>query len=215
MASQTAPQPAPRRVRKRILIPSVLLAIAALAGAWLWWRGTFADTTVRNPASAAEGAVTQLVSQDGRTFVRSAIIVDAPPKDVWNVITDYDSHPRFIRYIAELSSRKLDDGRVRLIGVAHSRLWGDFAFEVDVTHDVPPPEGEYAATWHEENKSGFVVNRGGWELKPFGTGQTLVVFSKQSELAGYPNFVIRNILLDRLGAIVRAVRDETLKRRHG
>lgn len=215
MATDAAAQPQMRRVRKRIWIPSVLLGLLVLAGAWLWWRGTSADTVEHNPASAADGAVTQLLSQDGRTFIRCAIVVPAPPRAVWNVVTDYDSHPKFIRYVGKLSSQKMDDGRVHLSGVAHSRLWGDFPFESDVTHAEKPAQGEYAATWHEEGKAGFLVDRGGWTVKGLPADQSLLIFTLQMEIQGYPNFLVRNILMDRVGTIVESVRDEVARRGRG
>jgi uncharacterized membrane protein len=212
MAIDAAAHPRKRRVRKRIWIPSALLGVLMLSVAWLAWRGTNAETMERNPASAADGAITQLLSQDGRTFVRTAIVVPAPPATVWKVVTDYDSHPKFIRYIASISSQERDDGRVRITGVAHSRLWGDFPFESDVTHAEKPTQGEYAATWHEEGKAGFVVDRGGWTVKRLSDDQTLLIFTLQMEIEGYPNFLVRNILMDRVGAIVQSMRDEVAKR---
>jgi uncharacterized protein YndB with AHSA1/START domain len=205
-------QPQPRRVRKRILIPSILLALMLLAAGWLWWRGTMAETAPRDPATAADGPVTQLLTQDGRTFVRSAIVVAAPPEEVWRVVTDYDSHPKFMPYIAELAQQKLDDGRVRLTGVARTHVWADWPFEIDVTEKADRAKGEYSATWHEENKTDFAVNRGGWTVRPHGAKQTLVVFTKQAELSGYPNFLIRNIMMNRVGELLSAVRDEVARR---
>jgi uncharacterized protein YndB with AHSA1/START domain len=212
MATDAPAQPQKRRVRKRIWIPAILLAVLALAVAWLVWRGTNAETAERNPASAADGAVSQLLSQDGRTFVRAAIVVPAPPAAVWKVVTDYNSHPKFIRYVKEESSQKRDDGRVHLTGVAHSRLWGDFPFERDVTHTEKPAQGEYAASWHEEGKAGFLVDRGGWKVLGLPDDQSLLIFTQQMEIEGYPNFLVRNILLDRAGAIVQSMRDEAATR---
>ena len=178
MAIDTAAQPQKRRVRKRLWIPSVLLALLLLAFGWFWWRGTSADSVERDPATAADGAVTQLLTQEGRTFIRCAIIVPAAPAAVWKVVSDYDSHPKFIRYIGAMSSQKLDDGRLRLTGVAHSRLWGDFPFVSDVTHAEKPAHGEYAASWHEDNKAGFLVDRGGWMVKRLPGDQSLLVFRR-------------------------------------
>ena len=104
MATDAAAQPHKRRVRKRIWIPSAMLGVLLLSAGWLVWRGTSAETVERNPASAGDGAVTQLLTQEGRTFVRCAIVVPAPPAAVWKVVTDYDSHPKFIRYVSELST---------------------------------------------------------------------------------------------------------------
>jgi ribosome-associated toxin RatA of RatAB toxin-antitoxin module len=214
MASAPADTPK-RRVRKRLLIPSVLLALMALSVIWLWWRGTFADTQERNPASATDGPVTQLLTKDGRTFVRAAVVVDAAPAAVWQVVTDYNNHPKFLPYIAELSSQKTGDGRMRLIGVARTHVWVDWPFEIDVRHTEDPEQGAYVAAWHEENKNEFKVNRGDWTVNPHGAGQTLLIFTKQSELSGYPNFLIRNILMNRVGALMRGMRDEVAVRRRG
>jgi uncharacterized membrane protein len=216
MAADAPPaKPQRRRVRKRIWIPSVLLAAVLIAFVWLWWRGTMADTAPRNPASVSDGVVTQLLQvNDAAIAVRSAVIVDAPPEAVWRVVSDYDSHPKFVPYIAELSSSKLDDGRVRLTGRARSRIWGDWPFEIDVVHTETPGKS-YQAEWNEKDKSGFAINRGSWKLTPAGERQTLLAFTKQMEVPGYPNWVVRNILLDRLGSIVRAMRDEAIKRNRG
>jgi ribosome-associated toxin RatA of RatAB toxin-antitoxin module len=207
-----AVQPQKRRVRKRIWIPSMLLVMFVLFIGWLMWRGTSAETVERNPASADEGPTTQLLSQEGRTFIRTAIVVPAPPAAVWKVVTDYDSHPKFIRYIGALSSRKLDDGRVHLTGIAHSRMWGDFPFESDVTLSEKPDQGEYMAKWDEEDKAGFRVDRGSWTVKRLAGDQSLLIFTLQMEVKGYPNFLIRNILMDRVGTIVESMRDEVVKR---
>ena len=215
MATDAAAQPQKRRVRKRIWIPIALLGVVVLFALWLVWRGTSTETVERNPTSAADGAVTQLLYQQGRTFVRTAIVVPAPPAAVWKVVTDYDSHPKFIRYISELSSQKRDDGRVHLTGVAHSRLWGDFPFESDVTHTEKPAQDEYAASWHEEAKAGFLVDRGGWKVLRLSDDQSLLIFTLQMEIEGYPNFLVRNILMDRVGTIVQSMRDEVVKRRRG
>jgi uncharacterized protein YndB with AHSA1/START domain len=214
-ASPGAPPPKRRRFRKRFWIPSALVAALLLAIAWAWWRGTRVETEIRNPANAAEGPVTQLIAQEGRTFVRTAIVVPAPPQDVWQVVTDYDSHPKFIRYVASLSSEKLDGEKVRLSGVAHSRLWGDFPIEVVVTHSERPAERAYEAVWREEGKAGLAVDRGGWTLTVLPNNESLLVFTKESEVHGYPNFLIRSILLDRVGTIVENVRDEVARRGRG
>ena len=104
---------------------------------------------------------------------------------------------------------------MHLTGVLHSRLWGDFPFESDVTHTEKPAQGDYAASWHEEGKAGFLVDRGGWMVKRLPDDQSLLIFSLQMEIEGYPNFLVRNILMDRVGAIVQSMRDEVTKRGRG
>src|SRR5947209_2458559 len=100
----TAPAPPPpprRRIRKRILIPAILLGLALIVFLWAYIRGTWADTEVRNPRTADEGPITQLYrapAPDGGIHVRCAIIVEARPRDVWAGVTDYVHHPEFLPY---------------------------------------------------------------------------------------------------------------------
>jgi uncharacterized protein YndB with AHSA1/START domain len=215
MATDAPAQPRKRRLRKRYLIPALLLALLVVVFAWLYRRGTVAETAERDPRSPADAAVTQLVSRDGRTFVRCALVVDAPPADVWRVVTDYDHQAEFLPYVGQLSSERLGGGRVRVRGVAHSRLWGDWPFESVVTEEEHPDRGEYAVTWDEEDAGGLAVNRGGWALAPAGEGQTLLVYTLQIEMPNYPTFLIRNILMDRVASVLRAVRDEVARRGRG
>jgi hypothetical protein len=86
-----------------------------------------------------------------------------------------------------------------------------------VTHVESPQSGEYSALWSEEESGPFKIDRGGWSLSPVDKAQTqtLLVFTIQIELKDYPNFLVRNIIMDRLHSILKAVRDETLKRKLG
>ena len=43
--------------------------------------------------------------------------------------------------------------------------------------------------------------------------QTLLVFTLQIELKKYPNFIVRNIIMDRLHSVLKSMRDETLRRK--
>ena len=49
-------------------------------------------------------AITQLYKKpNGNVEVRCAVVVDAPPKDVWAVVTDYPSHAKFLPYVKEVA----------------------------------------------------------------------------------------------------------------
>src|SRR5262249_42961400 len=89
-----SPPTTPRkRLGKRTRVLLVLLAVVAplLAGAYV--PGTWADTTLRDPGSPADGVVCHLYrTPDGHTPVRCAVLLDYPIDKVWKVITDYDRY---------------------------------------------------------------------------------------------------------------------------
>jgi uncharacterized protein YndB with AHSA1/START domain len=215
MSSTPATQPGrPRRLKKRVLIPVVLLGLLLLLFAWLFVRGTWADSTARNPHSAAEGPVVQLLTgEPGRKEVRCALIVDRPPAEVWAVLTDYPHFADFFRYVSRIEVKSRTDQEVHLEGLAHSRLWGDWPFEVKVHHQTWPDKGAYVASWDDPDEE-LPVNRGSWVLEPAGGGRdkTLIVYTLQIETRHYPAFLVRNVLLDRIARIVVSARDEVQRR---
>lgn len=204
----TAP---PRRVRKRVWIPLLVLALFVTLATVAYFRGTLADTQPRFPATAAEGTLTHLYQRpDGNIEVRCSIVVPAAPDKVWKVVTDYGHHAEFLPYVSSLRASSLPGGQVLVEGVAHSRLWGDFPFRSKVTHDEKKGEQGYSASWSEEADG--VVNQGAWLVKPAGPGQTLVTYCLRAEVKPYPDWLVRNILMDRLFTVLGALRDEVQKR---
>jgi len=218
MSTTPVPQAAqPQRAKKRIYIPLILLVLLVLLGVGFYVRGTWADTVEKNPSGPDAGTVTQLLQKaNGNVVVRSAVVVDAPPKDVWAVVTDYASHRQFLPYISKVEATKQADGRFLIDGVAQSRIWGDWPFQSLVTHSEAPDDAEYSTQWSEEDKDVFKVSRGTWTVTPFDKAnkQTLLVFTLQIELKNYPNFIVRNIIMDRLHSVLKSMRDETLRRKN-
>jgi carbon monoxide dehydrogenase subunit G len=213
-SSSTTATPAPRRVKKRLVIPVILLALVVLLLVVLSIRGTWADDVEKAPASADEGTLTQLYrGPDGGIYVRCALVVEAPPREVWAVVTDYNHQAEFLPYVSQMSGEPEADGRYHIRGVAHSRLWGDWPFESQVTLEEHPDRGEYRAFWGEEGTGELAINRGSWVLRPAGEGRTLLSYALQIEVARYPAFLVRNIIMDRLHLVVSAVRDEVQRRR--
>jgi ribosome-associated toxin RatA of RatAB toxin-antitoxin module len=211
MATTATPVPGKRRVRKRILIPALLVGFFLLVLVVLVVRGSWADEQERNPATVAQGTITQLYrTPEGKTPVRCAIVVPASASFAWQVVTDYENHARFMPYVSQLSSRELKDGRTHIEGVAHSRIWGDWPFQSTVSHEE---KGQTYRAWWEESDHFLAVNRGSWQVSSTKDGESLVVFSLEIEVAGYPNFLIRNILMDRLHTVLQALREEVQRRK--
>lgn len=210
-ARTPAPEPA-RRVKKRWLIPGILLGLLAVGMAWVAIRGTWADAEVRNPTSAAEGPVAQLVQEpSGRKVVRSAMIVPYPIDRVWAVVTDYDHFDQIFPYLRGTRGQHDPDGRWHMTARAGWPGVLDWAIETHITHKTSPASGNAAqpedmASWDEPGGE-LLVNRGSWDLRPAGTGETLIVYTLDIEVARFPNFMVRAALLDRVSNIMRAVAD--------
>jgi len=205
----------PKRVKKRIYLPLIFILMLFGVGIVFYVRGSWADTAERNPSGPDAGTLTQLLNRDGNVEVRCAVIVNASPQDTWAVISDYASHHKFVPYVTKVESTKKDDGKILIDGVAHSRIWGDWPFRSLVAHHENPADGIYSAEWSDEDKDVFKVNRGGWRLTPTDKSQkqTVLAFSLQIELKQYPNFIVRNVIMDRLDSVLKAMRDETIRRK--
>jgi carbon monoxide dehydrogenase subunit G len=208
----TPPAPPHRRhLQKRILIPAALAVVLAVVLVAAFVRGTWADTAPKDPATAANGIHHQLYqAPDGRKQIRCAVILDYPVEEVWATVTDYGQYAAIFPTLESARAEDTADGGHHLTGAARSLL-GTFPFDV-VFHNEEEPGKKYVGSW--EGGSGAVrVLRGSWTVTPAGQGQTLLVFSSEAEVAGYPNWVVRNVLLSRQPRVVAAV-GEHLRQKH-
>jgi uncharacterized membrane protein len=200
------PTPPRKRLGKRTRVLLVILAVFALLLVGAYIRGTWADTTPRDPASPADGVVCHLYrTPDGHTPVRCAVLLDHPIDKVWKVITDYDRYGEIFPTLRSAPVKVTRGGaeRVHLSGLASS-VFGDWPFDIHITHEESPQNR--IASWHDRGAD-VLVNRGSWKLTPKGEGRTLLVYSLEVEIKGYPNFLVRNILLGRQPGVVQAVID--------
>jgi hypothetical protein len=210
MAEQSivaAPGPEPeRRFKKRITIPAALLTLLI---AWLVIRGTWADTTPRNPSSSAEGAVTQLFQGPQGPQIRSALVIDYPIGEVWAVVTDYDRFAEIFPHVCHTTISRDGDGRYHLSGSAAESWFGEWPFDVHIAHHETPQK--CTAEWDDPYQD-LRVNRGSWTLTPLGADRTLAVYTLEAEVGSFPNFIVRNALLLRVDGVPAAVAREVAKR---
>ena len=204
MSSTGQPAPPPRRLKKRIWIPGLLLLLVVLALVVAWVRGTWADTEAINPTSSAQGIVTQLhQTPDGTKHVRCAVLLDHPMRAVWTVITDYD---RFAEIFPTLTSAHgkpdaANPDQYHLTGELGSPV-GTWTFSSVITHEQSPEK----CVAHWDSASGPIArNRGSWTLTPAGEGKTLLVYMLDVEVHRWPTFLVRNALLSRQRTVVEAV----------
>ncbi len=193
----------PRRRRRRLVIPLLLLALLVATGVVLFVRGTWAGDVPRNPASVAEGPVSQVYQPPGQPKrVRCAILLPFPPDKVWKAVTDYRHYGDFLPYISEVTSERTPDG-TRVSGQARSVLGGDWPFTITIREKEA--DGSRVAWWDETGGGEVRVNRGSWEVTPATGGQTLLVLSLEAEVHNYPTFILRNTFLHRLKEVLKRV----------
>jgi ribosome-associated toxin RatA of RatAB toxin-antitoxin module len=205
--------------RRRIFVPMFLLLMLVLfvaAACAAVVRGEWADLAEKNPTAPNEEAITQLLQKpNGNVVVRCAIVVNAPPKDVWAAVSDYARYGEFLPDMSKVEATPQKDGRVLVAGAVHSRLGGELPFEILTKHAASAEKGEFSITWSERDMNAFKLNRGSWSVTPIDKTQqqTLLVCTLQIEMKDYPNFIPRNILLIELPAVVKAMRDQSLRRK--
>jgi uncharacterized protein YndB with AHSA1/START domain len=201
MDSPTPPPPA-RRLKKRVVVPGLLLLLMLILFGWVWVRGSWADTDEQNPATSAEGTVTQLhQTPDGHKQVRCARVFDHPIEDVWRVVTDYDHFPEIFPHVVSTKAEKEGPDLYHITGTVTTPA-GAWDFETRVHHKES--SDDKVASWDEPGGQ-LTVERGRWALKRLDSGHTLLVYIQEIEVQNYPAFVVRALLRYQLPSIVEAV----------
>lgn len=209
--SEATTQPAkPRHLRKRFLIPGILLTVIVLVIVGAVIRGTWADTVAQNPSQSSEGVLRQVFQDsEGHKSVRCALVIDAPVGKVWSVITDYDRFNEIFPYVSKSHATQDADGRWHLQGENDARMLGKWPFEVRVKHEET--KDKFVASWDEPSHD-LLVNQGSWTLTPLDDRHTLLVYRLEVQTRQFPTFTIRNVLLTKLPELVQAVETEVKKR---
>jgi ribosome-associated toxin RatA of RatAB toxin-antitoxin module len=206
MSPPSPTPPVSRQYRRRWRLPLAVLVVLLASGAWFVVRGSWADPEKRFPRSVAAGPLTHLCRTPTGSGVHSAILIDLPAEKVWNVIQDFESHPRFLPFVSTIEIDRLEAELVRINGVAHSSVWGDWPFAMRIRYRAEP-NGGYSALWDEPSEH-LAANRGGWNISAKGEQETLVSLFIEVETTKYQRFFVNNLLLNRLSKVMLAVRDE-------
>lgn len=190
-----------RHIKKRILIPTILIGVVLALLIWATIRGTLTDSGPRNPSSVADGVVTQLLrTTEGRKQIRAALIVNALPERVWKVVTDYDHFSEIFPNIGTSKGVREPDARWHLTGEVHS-IVGRWPMDLHVRHEESPARS--VASWDEPHGA-WKVNRGSWVVTPHGASQTLLEYNLEITVSPFPDFVVRAVLLGQLKAVMSA-----------
>jgi uncharacterized protein YndB with AHSA1/START domain len=195
-------RPPSRRIKLRMVIPAVLIGAVMALLLWGIIRGNWTDSEARNPASAADGVVTQLLrNAEGRKQIRAAVIVSAPPDRVWKVVTDYDHFSEVFPTVSTAKGVHDPDGRWHVTGEVRS-IVGHWPMDLHVRHDEST--NRFVASWDEPHEA-WKVNRGSWVITPHGPNETLLEYNLELKVSPFPDFVVRAVLLGQLKPVLRAV----------
>jgi len=196
---------APHRIKKRLLIPGIMIGTIVLLIIAAFIRGTWANSQPRDAASSSDGILTTLYqTPDGRKSVRCSRVFDEPIDRVWGVVTDYVHFAEIFPTLATAHIEKDPDGRFHFTGTAQQAVLGKWAFDIHITHAESP--SKKVASWDEPGGDA-TVNRGSWTLTPLGADKTLAVYTLDTEVRKVPAFIVRNALLSRQPLVVQAVVD--------
>ena len=205
-APASAAASAPRRVRKREVIPALLTAALVGFAAFLYVRGTRTSEPV-TPRSAVDGLIRQVVAgPEGRKEVRGAAVLDYAPAEVFAVVTDY---AHFGEIFADRLF-KLEIGSVTTTAAGTQRITGELRSSfatVPLGLEIRHVEagGDRVAAW-DEASGDRAWNRGSWKVSPVAGGGALLVYTIDARVPGYPDFLVRNALLHELKPVFAAIR---------
>jgi len=192
----------PRRITMRIVIPTVLIGVVMALLLWGIIRGNWTDPESRNPSSAADGVVTQLLrTTEGRKQIRATIIVRAPPERIWKVVTNYGHFSEIFPNIGTSKGVRDPDGRWHVTGEVRS-IVGRWPMDLHVRHEESP--ARFVASW-DEPYGAWKINRGSWIVTQHGVGATLLEYNLELKVSPFPDFVVRAVLLGQLKPVMRAV----------
>ena len=189
------------RVKKRILVPSLFAAFLALLLLAAIVRGTWAGKVEKNPKTPADGIVTQLFEEAGQKQIRCAMLVDFPMDKVWKAVTDYDHFTSIFPILKSAKATHEMDDKFHFTGTAGT-IFGDFPFEARVNHEQSK---EQCTAWWDNPSGNLKRNRGRWVLTSMAANTTLVAYSLELEVAPYPTFFVRNVLLSRQKTVLRSL----------
>jgi hypothetical protein len=190
------------RIKKRILIPGLLLALFLFVLAFMAIRGSCAPRRFLVPAASSDGIHAQLYRRpDGRIVVRSSVVFDLPMPSIWGVLTDPSRLEATYPYLKNVRLEGAAGGPNRLTGTMQV-LWQTVPVDIDLK--LVQSQGSCEITW-EGSRAPFRANVGRWALTALAPGSTRLTGEADIELGTFPGFLVRNHVLDQVENTLRGV----------
>lgn len=142
---------------------------------------------------------------EGVTDVTGIIFIAAPPKKVWDVLTDYNHQKNFIPNIIE-SGLITDDGVEQVVSQTGKSKILIFQMKVSVTLKI---RGDYLRSLDFQQISGdFKVYKGRWILEESPQGHGTLLYYKAEVKPNFfaPAFIVRSVQKHDFPAVLIALK---------
>lgn len=154
-------------------------------------------------------------SDEGRSKENEASgVIVWPASFVWNVLTDFESRPKYISTSKEATIVTVDGNRV---GVRQKLkfLWEDVRFSV--VNTVDPEEGTIRWVMNKDEVHDIADSRGSWQLVPIDEGRhTLVLYRSHTDTGRpVPALIESFVMKTSLPSLIDSLRKEVAKRNQG
>lgn len=132
-------------------------------------------------------------------------IWDYPATAIYDVIVDYNSYPKFVEGMDEVSILEGDESGARVS--YQLTVIKKVNYTVKLTHDRPN-----GTSWVLEGGDLFKVNQGFWKLNDLGDGRTEVTFSLEVDIKGFvPKSIINRLTTKNLPKMMQSFHDRVVE----
>lgn len=119
--------------------------------------------------------------------VHEEVVIDAPPRAVWDVVTDYASYPRFF---PEFKTAEIVDREGTAVIVDFTADYGKtMSYTLRIEHDEPKLTTKWTYVGGDLKDS-----KGGWRFEDAGGGKTKVYYDVDAQVG----FLVPKFVLDKL-----------------
>lgn len=135
------------------------------------------------------------VSGGGRAV--AVFKVDAPPKIIWSVISDFSKYPEWIKSLKKAKVYKAQGDKILVEFELSAGFFGKWTYFVEHTY---PTEKMGWGTWKLDysRQSDLDDSVGFWEIKPLNASgtQSLVSYSVEIRVGGWVPDFVKNLIVD-------------------
>jgi ribosome-associated toxin RatA of RatAB toxin-antitoxin module len=148
--------------------------------------------------------VTELTAgQGGRKDARARALLAAPPEKVWAAITDYEHYKDFMPFTT-VSQVKKREGDTVWFYTELSFPLKTIKYEIKLKLD----KARWRVDWTLVDGN-IKSNEGGWQLEPYGTGETFAIYTCYVSTGfSIPSFVENKITQGSLPQILAVTRKQ-------
>lgn len=166
---------------------------------------------VTSPLAAAAGAAPRVTQSAGGVWmVEGTFRIDRPMEAVWEVLTDYEGFPHFVRGMRESHIRPSRSGGVLLEQEVRAKaLMFQRTLHLVLTVEETAPR---ALRFRDVSRRDFELYEGNWTLRPDADGVQVTYRLRAKPTLSLPAFIGSGVIAENADALLKDVRAEILRR---